>query len=128
MPPIAAASSPLARGRRAEIAAADYLVVRGFAVLARNMRLGRLELDLVARRHELVAIVEVRTRGPGSLEGPFESIRRSKRERLIRAVDRLWHDRLARMPGVERVRIDVAAVRFEQGQTIVEYVEGAIFG
>jgi putative endonuclease len=128
MPPIAAASSPLARGRRAEIAVADYLVVRGFAVLARNMRLGRLELDLVARRQELIAIVEVRTRGPGSFEGPLESIRRSKRERILRAVDRLWHDRLGAMPGVERVRIDVAAVQFEQGQTMIEYVEGAIFG
>jgi putative endonuclease len=120
-------ATPFGRGRRAELAVADYLIVRGFVVLARNLRLGRLELDVVARREGLIAITEVRNRGQGSFEGPFESIRPSKRLRLLRAVDRLWHDQLAAMPGVERVRIDAAAVTFHHGQTLVEYVEGAIF-
>lgn len=116
----------LARGRRAELAVADYLVAHGFAILAHNLRLGPLELDLVARCRGLVAVVEVRTRASGSFEGPFASIRKSKRERLIRGVERLWREWLATMPAVARVRIDVAAVTFEKGQTRVEYVKGAI--
>jgi putative endonuclease len=119
---------PHERGRRAELAVADFLVARGFAVLARNLRLGALELDVVARRGGLVVVVEVRTRGAGSFEGAFESISRTKRARLMRAVDRLWRQRFARRPDVERLRIDVAAVRFEAGQTWVEYVEGAVSG
>ena len=116
------------RGRRAELAVADYLSAHGFGLIARNLHVGRLELDLVARRGGLVVVVEVRTRGPGSFQGPFESITPVKRARLVRAVERLWRDRLAAMPVVERVRIDAAAVTFDRGQTRVEYIAGAISG
>lgn len=113
-------------GRRAEDAVADYLVAAGYELLGRNVRLGALELDVVARRGRLVIVVEVRTRGPGALQGPFESVGATKRARLRRALERLWHRRLARMPGVERVRIDVAAVTFDGAETRVEHVPGAI--
>jgi putative endonuclease len=113
-------------GRRAELAVADYLVVRGFQLLGQNVRLGSLELDLVARQGALVVVVEVRTRGRTALESALGSIGPKKRERLQRAVARLWRDRLERMPGVERVRIDAAAVTFDGGRTSVEYVEAAI--
>jgi hypothetical protein len=49
-----------------------------------------------------------------------------KRARIKRAVGRLWREKLRAMHDVQRVRIDVAAVRFEDGTTSVEYVEGAI--
>jgi putative endonuclease len=113
-------------GHRAELAVADYLVVLGFSILGRNVRLGPLELDIVARQGPLVAVVEVRTRGRTAQQGPFESVGGTKRRRLRRAVARLWRDTLDAMKDVERVRIDVAAVTFEGGVTSVEYVEGAI--
>ncbi|MBV9950199.1 MAG: YraN family protein [Myxococcales bacterium] len=114
------------RGRRAELAVTDYLVARGYVILARNLRLGRLELDVVARRGPLVAAVEVRTRGPRSFEGALESLSFTKRLRLTRAVERLWERRLASMRDVERIRIDVAAVTFDGAETRVEYIEGAL--
>ena len=113
-------------GRRAELAVVDYLVVRGFSILGRNVRLGPLELDIVARQGSLVAIVEVRTRGATALQSAFESIGATKRARLRKAVERLWREKLEAMKDVERVRIDAAAVTFEDGVTSVEYVEGAI--
>jgi putative endonuclease len=113
-------------GRRAELAVVDYLVVRGFSILGQNVRLGSLELDIVARQGRLVAVVEVRTRGAGALQGAFESIGATKRARLRKAVERLWREKLQAMSDVERVRIDAAAVTFEGGVTSVEYVEGAI--
>ena len=114
-------------GVRAELAAVDFLFARGFRVLARNVRLGALELDVVARRGDLVVVVEVRTRGRRSLTGALESVSRSKRARLTRAVRRLWRARLRRMPDVERIRIDVAAVTLAARRTSIEYVESALF-
>jgi putative endonuclease len=113
-------------GRRAEDAVADYLVASGFELLGRNVRLGKLELDVVARRGDLVVVVEVRTRGPTALETALGSVSGRKRARVRRAVERLWRSKLEAMDGVERVRIDVAAVTFAGGKTSVEYVEGAI--
>ena len=113
-------------GLNAESAVADYLFASGFTVVARNVRLGKLELDIVARKGALVVVVEVRTRGPGAYERAFESIDAGKRARVVRAVERLWRQRLAKVKGVERVRIDAAAVVYAGGETRVEYVEGAI--
>jgi putative endonuclease len=117
-----------ALGRKAELAVADYLVTHGFRILARNLRIGAFEIDVVARRGPLVVAVEVRTRGPRSFERPLQSIGRAKQRRLLAAADRLWRDHLAATPDVERLRIDVAAVTFADGRTLVEYVESAVTG
>lgn len=95
-------------------------------MLARNVRLGSLELDIVARRRDLVVVVEARTRGPGSMLRALESVSRAKRTRLRRAVARLWSGSLRRMPGVGRVRIDVAAVTFSGRGVSIEYIDGAL--
>jgi putative endonuclease len=116
-------------GRRAELAVADYLFARGFQILARNLRVGPFELDVVARRGPLVVAVEVRTRGRRALQRAIESVGPAKQRRLLRAAERLWHDYLAGMPQVERLRIDVAVVEFagaDGAEVRVEYFEGAV--
>jgi putative endonuclease len=111
------------KGRHAEAVAADHLRSGGFSVLWRNVRIGALEIDLVAKKDDLVVIVEVRSRGPGAFERPLESITREKRRNLLRASRGLWRGRLKKMPDVLRVRIDVMAVA-EDGA--VEWIKGAI--
>jgi Holliday junction resolvase-like predicted endonuclease len=73
-------------------------------------------------------VVEVRTRGAGSLTTALESVTPQKRARLLRATERLWTSRLKAKEDVHKVRIDVAAVTFDGEETRVEYVEGAIVG
>jgi putative endonuclease len=113
-------------GRRAEVAVADYLFASGFWILARNLRLGPLELDIVARKGTLLVVTEVRTRGPGALVGAFESVTPTKRARLARAVERMWRDQSVSIADVLRVRIDVAAVTFQGTTTRIEYAAGAL--
>ncbi len=110
----------------AEDAVADFLFASGFVILWRNLRLGPLELDVVARKGPLVVVVEVRTRGAGAYEKALESIGRVKRARLKRAVERLWREHLVGLEGVERVRVDAAAVSVEGGVTRLEYVKGVV--
>jgi putative endonuclease len=105
---------------------ADYLAARGFTILARNLRLGKLEIDIVARTGPVVVVVEVRTRGATSFQTALGSISRVKRARLLRAADLLWQQKLSAQEDVERVRIDVAAVYFDPPR--VEYIEGAVTG
>ncbi len=105
---------------------AALLASRGFALLFRNLRLGALEIDLVAQRDDLVVIVEVRSRGARSFQRPLESVTAAKRGTILRAAERLWRERLAGMPGVARLRIDVAGVTPTAAGPRIEYVEGAI--
>ena len=115
-----------ALGREAEEAAAEKLRANGFRILWQNLRIGALELDLVAKKGDLVVVVEVRARGPGSFEKPLASISRTKRRTLLRGVRALWKGRIAKMPEVKRIRIDVAAVtRDEAGALAIEWIAGA---
>lgn len=112
-------------GSRAENVVADYLEGEGFAIIARNLRLGRAELDIVARRAELIAVVEVRTRGATAWTSGFGSLTNAKRERIRRAGQRLWRQRFQRDPSVLMLRFDAACVCFEGELARVDYVPAA---
>ena len=112
-------------GVRAEDAVVDYLERAEFQIVARNLRLGRLELDIIARRMELIVIVEVRTRGRGAWTSGLGSLSKAKRERIRRAGQRLWRERYKRDPSVERLRFDAASVHFVDLQPVIDYVLAA---
>lgn len=49
-------------GRRAEHMAALWLIAHGWRILERRKRLPMIEVDIVARRGDLLAVVEVKRR------------------------------------------------------------------
>ncbi len=113
-------------GRGAEDLAASHLEAEGFRILWRNVRIGPLEIDLVAKQGDLVIIVEVRSRGPTAHQGPLASITWKKRKMLLRACRGVWRGRLKKMPDVHRVRIDVVAITSRPEGPSVEWIRGAI--
>jgi putative endonuclease len=112
-------------GAAAEEAAARFLEAAGFVILDRNLRVGRLEIDLVAREGCVVVLVEVRTRGPRSFVRGLDSIDVKKRARVRAAGEILWSTRFTHEPGVERMRFDAASVAFTATGPVVEHVRGA---
>ncbi|HEV8246948.1 MAG TPA: YraN family protein [Polyangiaceae bacterium] len=113
------------RGARAEELVARWLGEQGYSIVATNLRVGRLEIDIVARLGTVIAVVEVRTRGAGAWTTPFGSVDGTKRARLRRAGERLWQRRYKHDSSVERLRFDVASVRFEDGVPSIEYAVAA---
>jgi putative endonuclease len=113
------------RGDAAEHAVAAHLAARGFEVIALNLRLGALELDVVARSAELVVVVEVRSRGCGAWTSGFGSVGGTKRAHIRRAGERLWRRRFARDRSVSRLRFDAASVTFSERGPVVDYVAAA---
>jgi putative endonuclease len=102
------------------------LIARGLEVIASNVRVGRLEVDLIARDGPVIAIVEVRTRGRSSWLRALDSVDARKRARLRQAGERLWRDRFSAEPEVERMRFDLASVTFAPGgEVIIEHVRAA---
>lgn len=110
-------------GAVAEQAVADELEGRGYRILGRNVRVGHLELDVIACRGATLVFCEVRARRDGSLVAPLESIDTRKVARL-RAAARGW---LARTPmRWSQIRFDVAAVTVTDGAVrYVDYIAGA---
>ena len=97
-------------GRAAEEVAARYLQRRGWRVLGRNVRVGRGELDIVARRGDVLAFIEVKARRSDVCGSPEDAVTARKRRQVARLAE-LW---LAARPwALERiadVRFDIVAV------------------
>src|SRR6266853_4965052 len=89
------------RGLAGEEQAIRYLQARGWEVVAHRFRVGRIELDLVARRGRLVAFVEVKARRDAAFGSPFEAITGAKRREIVKAA-RVWMDRFGQCGDVYR--------------------------
>ena len=110
-------------GRRGEEVAAEWLVRRGFRVLARNWRSGHKELDLVVESERAVHIVEVKTLTPPVLSLPAEKVDVRKQARLMAAARRLIAER-----HIDReVQFDIVAVVLDGDEPKVEYIPEAFY-
>ena len=76
-------------GRACERLAADHLVRAGWRIVERNYRFGHREIDLIVRRGDVVAFVEIKGRRSQEFGHPLEAITRRKR-REIERVARQW--------------------------------------
>ena len=109
-------------GRAAEDLVAKRLEAFGFKVLGRNVRLGRLELDLIARSRDLLVFCEVRARMHDRFVAPAATMDPRKVARVRRAAAQWLREQ---RPGDVDVRFDVAAVIFDVPGGRIEYYEGA---
>lgn len=99
------------RGRHAEDAAETHLRGLGHDVLARNLRLGHLEVDLLSLdpRDGALVLTEVKARA-GGRHPPELRVDRAKRRHLIAAARWLLQRSAFRR---HMVRFDVIAVRLD---------------
>lgn len=74
-------------GQRGEDLAAKALKREGYAILERNVHLGRYELDIIAREGDTIAFVEVKTRRQDDIASPEENITPAKQLHISRAAD-----------------------------------------
>ena len=109
------------KGRDGEEAAARFLEARGLEVLARNVRAGSGEIDLVAAEGGTLVFVEVKWRKDGSRGAPAEAVTPAKRRRLLSAARAF----LAENPAGARrdVRFDVVAIEGAAGT--IDWIRGA---
>jgi putative endonuclease len=65
-------------GQRGEDLAAEYLLTKGYTLLARNWRFRHWEVDIIANRDKYLHFIEVKTRTSLRYGQPEESITREK--------------------------------------------------
>ena len=117
-------ASTIDDGRHAETMAAAFLCLNGYVVTDRNVRFGPLEIDLVARRGNVLAVVEVKYRRRGMLGGAGGAVGLSKQRYLETAAVRFLRSR--GLAGV-RVRFDVVLIEPASGGNVmtVRHIENA---
>lgn len=93
-------------GRRAEVLAAAWLMLKGYRILGFRLRTPQGEIDLLAQRGQVLAVVEVKRRT--TLEAALETVTHMQRDRLRRAGRSI----AARRPSLQNlsVRLDLIAL------------------
>jgi putative endonuclease len=111
-------------GREAEEVAARYLEARGWAIVGRNVRSGRREVDIVAAKDGVLAFIEVKCRRSRRYGHPLEAITAAKRKEIARVAG-AWL--LANgAPRGATVRFDAVSVVWPSGeQPQVHHLEDA---
>jgi len=113
--------------RVGERMAEEFLRLRGFEILDRNVRSGRGEIDLIAREDGTLVFVEVKLRSGGSADAALAAVNWKKREDVERAATRWLQSKgLTNRP----IRFDVIAITWEaDGSHLrVEHIRNAFPG
>ena len=93
-------------GRRAEYIAALWLILKGYRILGFRLKTPQGEIDLLARRGKVLAVIEVKSRL--RLDDALDAVSADQRQRLHRAAAML----ASRRPGLKdlEVRLDLLAL------------------
>jgi putative endonuclease len=93
-------------GRRGETLCALWLMAKGYRILGFRLKTGQAEIDLLALKGEVVAVVEVKRRT--SLEAALDAVGPRQRDRLLRAARSIT----ARRPDLTgaAIRLDLMAL------------------
>ncbi|HUZ11776.1 MAG TPA: YraN family protein [Caulobacteraceae bacterium] len=93
-------------GRRAELVCALWLMAKGYRILGLRLKTPQGEIDVLARKGMVLAVVEVKLRG--TIETALEAVGQRQRQRLRRAGESF----AARRPGLggAAIRLDLMAL------------------
>jgi putative endonuclease len=97
-------------GKRGEQIACKALEKKGYRILERNYRCRHGEIDLIARHHDYIVFIEVRSKTGDAFGSPEESVTEAKKKKIIAtALDYLQNHR--GLP--ENWRVDFVAIELD---------------
>lgn len=110
-------------GDKGEVIAANYLEKEGFRIEARNYRYCRNEVDIIARKENLLVFVEVKTRTSTYFGYPEESVTDRKADLIMEAADNYIQEN----DWQGNIRFDIIAIEFQPNQHQVHHFPDAFF-
>lgn len=110
-------------GKQGEQLAVDFLLKNGYEVVERNFRFDKAEVDVIAKKKEVLAIVEVKTRSTVDFGNPQDFLKPKQIQRIVKAVDEYV---TVNKLDVE-VRFDIIAIIKNGKQFDIEHLENAFY-
>ena len=109
-------------GLAGQQAAEEFLLTKGYEVLARNYRVKTGEIDLVVKDGEYIVFAEVKFRSSLGYGYPREAVGTTKQRRIINTALHF----LARYKLTDSdIRFDVVEILEQQGRLYVSHIENA---
>lgn len=110
-------------GELGEQIATSYLEKKGYDILARNYRYGKTELDIVAKHHNELVFVEVKTRTSDQMMYPEKAVGSAKQRNIRLAAENFIEENQITIPA----RFDIIAVVKNETKFEIEHFEDAFY-
>lgn len=110
-------------GKKGEELAVRFLEKTGYTVLERNYHFQKAELDIIALKDEVLAVVEVKARSENALTAPEDAITPKKIKLLTAATDAY----ILRNDMDVEVRFDIISVTSAKGRYEIVHTEDAFY-
>jgi putative endonuclease len=110
-------------GKKGEQLAVDFLLRQGYAIVERNYRFQKAEVDIIAKKEDTLAIIEVKTRSTSGFGNPQDFVKPKQIQRLVKAVDEYV---TVNNLDVE-VRFDIIAITKQGNGFNIEHLENAFY-
>ena len=112
------------KGNYGEDLAVALLEGKGYRILERNWRVQKLEIDIIAQKDNIIAIVEVKTRSTREFGDPGELVTKKQRISLIKAANFYI---LEKDIEEEEIRFDIVSVFYFGEGAEVEHIPDAFY-
>ncbi len=110
-------------GKLGEQMAVDFLQKNGYIIYERNYRYLKAEIDIIARKGDMLTIIEVKSRTEGFVQDISEVISKKKIKLLVMAADHYVQKTGAK----EEVRFDLITIIKKNGGLNLEHVKNAFY-
>ena len=110
-------------GTKGEQIAVDYLIAKGYDIFERNYIFQKAEVDIIAKKKDTLAIVEVKTRSSIAFGNPQDFLKPKQIQRIVKTID---HYVASNQLDVE-VRFDIIAIVKNGNQFDIEHLENAYY-
>jgi putative endonuclease len=110
-------------GKLGEELAVEYLQKNGYSILETNWVFQKAEIDIIAQKDSVLAIVEVKTRSSIDFGLPQDFVKPKKIQLLVKAVN----EYVIASDLDLNIRFDIIAIQKEGKDFVVEHIEDAFF-
>lgn len=110
-------------GKKGEQLAVDFLLKNNYDIVERNYRFEKAEVDIIAKKGDILAIIEVKTRSTANFGNPQDFVKPKQIKNLVKAVDEYV---TVNDLDVE-VRFDIIAIVKEKAGYNIEHLEDAFY-
>lgn len=111
------------KGKRGEELAAEFLSEKGFQVICRNWHYGKGEIDIVAKKENIMVFVEVKTRESNIFGDPETFVTRRKQKQVIKTADAFIQTKNIDLES----RFDVISVILGKNKFEIHHIEDAFY-
>jgi len=110
-------------GKAGETLAIKYLKDKGYEILHTNWRHLNFEIDIIAKKNNVISVVEVKARRTNFFGEPEEFVNKTKQKFLIKAADAF----VMKNDIQQEIRFDIISILFNNKKQVVNFIEDAFY-